>query len=321
VLGIGANTAIFSLIYASLIQPLPYRDSVRVLFAMGWDLRRDQMRFQVPAADFQDWRYQCSAFEQAAGYLSWSVNLTGAGEPERVQGYRVTANLFELLGVEPRLVVPLRRAKTNRARLKWRCSVMNCGNDALARTAVIGRTVTLNDESYTVIGVMPPEFEFPQLNFKGDLWSPFNHDPARLRADRSANFGMVAVARLRADRTLALAQAEMDVIYQRLAAQYPDTNANAGIRLTPMQELLTRESRGPLLALLAAAAFVLLIACANVANLLMARAQTRVKEMAARTVLGASAKLSYRKAVDERISCEPIMEADGWKIRDFQGDR
>src|SRR5262249_37220076 len=100
-LGIGANTAIFSLIHTLLIQPLPYRDAGRVLFAMGWDMRRDQVRFQVSAADFQDWREQCGAFEQAAGYRYGSVNLTGAGEPERVQGYYVTANLFTLLGVEP----------------------------------------------------------------------------------------------------------------------------------------------------------------------------------------------------------------------------
>jgi putative ABC transport system permease protein len=301
-LGIGANTAIFSLIHTLLIQPLPYRDAGRVLFAMGWDVRRDQQRFQVSAADFQDWRAQCGAFEQAAGYRYWDVNLTGAGEPERVQGYHVTANLFALLGVEPKLGRAFRPDEDKPGAPK--VAVLSHGlwrRRFGADRGVIGQTALLNDESYTIIGVMPPKFEFPQLNFKGDLWAPFNHDSARLRADRSANFGMVAVARLRPEWTLAQAQAEMDGIYRRLARQYPETNAGAGIRLMPMQERLTREMRGPLLALLTAAAFVLLIACANVANLLLARSATRVKEMAVRAALGATAWRVTRQMLIESL--------------------
>src|SRR5215475_2201820 len=272
-LGIGANTAIFSLIHTLLIQPLPYRDAGRVLFAMGWDVGRDQMRFQVSAADFQDWRGQCGAFEQAAGYRYWDVNLTGVGEPERVQGYYVSANLFTLLGVEPILGRTFQPDEDKPGAPK--VAVLSHGlwqRRFGADRGVIGRTALLNDESYTIIGVMPPKFEFPQLNFKGDLWAPFNHDPARLRADPGANFSMVAVARIRSGWTVAQAQAEMDGVYRRLAQQYPETNTSAGVRLMPMQDMLTRETRGPLLALLAAAVFVLLIACANVANLLLARA-------------------------------------------------
>jgi putative ABC transport system permease protein len=301
-LGIGANAAIFSMIHTLLIQPLPYRDAGRVLFAMAWDVQRDQRVFHGMAADFQDWRTQCSAFEQAAGYRYWSVNLTGGGEPERVQGYFVTANLFALLGVEPWLGRVFQPGEDRPG--APRVAVLSHGlwqRRFGADQSVIGRTVALNDESYTIIGVMPPKFEFPQLNFKGDLWVPFTYDPARLRTDPSANFSMVAVARLRPDRTLAQAQAEMDGIFRRLAQQYPVTNAGVGIRLAPMQEELTREMRGPLLALLVAAAFVLLIACANVANLLLARAQTRAKEMALRAALGATAWRITRQMLTESL--------------------
>src|SRR5262245_4621363 len=238
-LGIGASTAMFSLIHTLLIEPLPYRDADRVLFVAGWNLRRNQLVLNVSAADFRDWRAESGVFEQVAGYRYWNANITGGSTPERVQGYRVTANLFTLLGIEPmlgRTFLPEedKPGAQRVAVLSHRLWQRRFGADR----GVIGKTLTLNDESYAVVGVMPPKFEFPQLNLIGDLWAPFDYDEARLRIDSSANFGMVAVARLRKDRTLGQAQAEMDAVYRRLEQRYPETNAGSGVRLMPMQEMM-----------------------------------------------------------------------------------
>ena len=301
-LGIGANTAIFSVINAILLRPLPYHDPGRVMFVLGWDLRRDAMRFNVSFPDFLDLREQNQVFDQMAAHRYWSVNLTGLEQPERLQGYRVTTNVFSLLGIEPflgRTFLPDEgQPGTNRVVVLnhglWK---RRFGSDP----EVIGRELTLHGQDYTVIGVMPPKFEYPQLNFKGDLWVPLPFNPGQARANRSSSFGVVAVARLKPGLPVQQAQAEIDTLCRRLEQQYPDTNANLGVRVIPMHEMLVRPFRLALLMLMGAVAFVLLIASANVTNLLLARHVARQKEFAIRAALGAGRLRLIRQLLAESL--------------------
>ena len=301
-LGIGANTTIFSALDTLLVQPLPYRDSDRVVFTLGWDVRSDTLRFNVQAADWVEWRDTTGSFEAVSAYRHLIANLTGVDRPARLQAYRVTPNTFSLLGVMPLLGRDFR--DSDGARGADEVVVLS---HALWQTRfgadpdVIGRALVLNDAAATVVGVMPPRFVYPQINFTGELWLPLSIDASALATDRRTSYGVVSVARLRPTVSLDQARAEMDTIYQRLEAAYPNTNTGLRVRVTPMQQMLADQLFPPLMLLMAVAAVVLLIVCANVGSLLLARASTRAREMAIRGALGAGRARLFRQLLTEAL--------------------
>jgi putative ABC transport system permease protein len=302
-LGIGATTAIFTIVDAVMLRPYPYADMDRIV--MLAETTRAGQTLSIAWANFQDWREQNQVFEHLGIYRGAVLNLTGGDQPERLIASLVSSDVFKAVGLQamigrtftadedragaPRVAVVSERF--------WRSHL-----DADA--SAIGRTIMLDGEPHIVVGVMPAGMRFPSRTT--DVWLPVGLFVPTFPADRGAHPGLFAVAKLKTGIGVARASADMDAIARRLERQYPMSNTDHTVSIEPYYEQIVQNIRPALLALSGAVAFVLLIGCANLANLMLARADTRQREMAIREALGAS-----RRRIAQQMLTESLLMALG----------
>ena len=301
-LGIGANTAIFTVVYAVLLRALPYKNAQQLV--MIWETAPNNPGSTMPAAgpDFKDWQEQNKVFQGMAAGTIDSAAITGSGEPLKLSGFAVSTNVFTVLGVEPFRGRTFASDESQPGHnhvviLSYGLWERAFGGDP----GVVGREITMNGEAYAVVGIMPRSLRFPEFWGRGaDYWVPINFEQPAWKRERG-NHWMWVMARMKPSVTLAQARADMETVSWRLARQYPDTNAGVIAKVRGLRDQLTGPIQPALIVLFAATGFLLLIACVNVVNLLLARAIARQREIAVRLAVGSARWRLIRQLLTESV--------------------